>query len=154
VLGEWGINKAMDNKLAAVFMDESRGKCKYGELEYKLFTYEEYEAYCKETFKFQKGKLKNLLAIEVPDDFIDRQLNDTRYIGRKLSELLAPVAKNDNGIIVTGGAITSELKNNWGLNKVWKEIIKPRFERLEEITGKKGGYVLHDKDEHGNPVIH
>ncbi|MFD1629486.1 type II CRISPR RNA-guided endonuclease Cas9 [Pseudopedobacter beijingensis] len=121
---------------------------------YFILGEELYETYCKETFKFQKGKLKNLLATEVPDDFIERQLNDTRYIGRKLSELLAPVAKNENGVIFTGGAITSELKNNWGLNKVWKEIILPRFERLEEITGKKGEYVLHDKDEHGNPVIH
>ncbi|MBX2920754.1 MAG: hypothetical protein KF746_01080 [Chitinophagaceae bacterium] len=154
VISEWGVNKAKDKSLATNFISESKGKCKYGDIEYKLFTYEEYEVYCKETFKFQKGKLKNLLATEVPEDFIERQLNDTRYIGRKLSELLAPIAKNENGIIFTGGAITSELKNNWGLNKVWKEIILPRFERLEEITGKKGEYVIHDKDEHGNPVIH
>jgi CRISPR-associated endonuclease Csn1 len=112
----------------------------------------EYESYCKETFKHQKAKLKNLLATEVPEDFIDRQLNDTRYIGRKLSELLASITKSENGIIFTGGAITSELKKNWGLNKVWKEIIKPRFERLEEITGNT--YIINDTDEHGNPVYH
>src|SRR5690606_25579881 len=120
--------------LAANFISGSKGKCKYGDIVYNLFNYEEYEAYCKDTFKFQKGKLKNLLSTEVPDDFIERQLNDTRYIGRKLSELLTPVVKSKNGIIFTGGAITSELKNNWGLNKVWKEIILSRFERLEEIT--------------------
>lgn len=122
--------------------------------EYSILSGEKYETYCKETFKFQKPKLKNLLATEVPEDFIERQLNDTRYIGRKLSELLASTTKNENGIIFTGGIITSELKNNWGLNKVWKEIILPRFERLEEISNKKGEYIIHDKDEHGNPVIH
>ena len=154
VISEWGVNKAKDKQLAANFINTSNGNCKYGDTGYKLFTYEEYEAYCKDTFKFQKGKLKNLLATEPPEDFIERQLNDTRYIGRKLSELLAPVAKNENGIIFTGGSITSELKNNWGLNKIWKEIILPRFERLEEITGKKGEYIIYDKDEHGNPTIH
>ncbi|MBS1577685.1 MAG: hypothetical protein JST09_20470 [Bacteroidetes bacterium] len=154
VISEWGVNKAKNKELAANFISTSKGKCKYGDTEYKLFTYEEYEAYCKDIFKFQKSKLKNLLATEVPEDFIERQLNDTRYIGRKLSELLAPVAKKENGIIFTGGIITSELKNNWGLNKVWKEIILPRFERLEEISDKKGEYIIHDNDEHGNPVIH
>ncbi|MBX3240827.1 MAG: hypothetical protein KIT80_22950 [Chitinophagaceae bacterium] len=154
VISEWGVNKAKDKSLAANFISNSKGECKHGDTKYKLFTYEEYEMHCKETFKFQKGKLKNLLATEVPDDFIERQLNDTRHIGRKLAELLTSVAKNENGIIFTGGSITSELKNSWGLNKVWKEIILPRFERLEAIMGRKGLYIIHDKDEYGNPVIH
>jgi CRISPR-associated endonuclease Csn1 len=154
VIAEWGVNKAKDKQLAANFIADSKGKCKYGNIEYKLFTYEEYDAYCKDTFKFQKSKRKNLLATEVPEDFVERQLNDTRYIGRKLAELLAPIAKNENGIIFTGGSITFELKNNWGLNKIWKDIILPRFERLEELTGKKGEYVIHGKDQYGNPVIH
>lgn len=152
VISEWGVNKAKDKNLAANFISESKGKCKYGDTEYKLLTYEEYEAYCKDTFKFQKGKLNNLLATEVPEGFIERQLNDTRYIGSKLAELLAPVAKDPNGIIFTGGSITSELKSNWGLNKVWKDIVRPRFERLEKITGNQ--YIIHEKDEHGNPVTH
>jgi CRISPR-associated endonuclease Csn1 len=152
VISEWGVNKAKGSQLAANFISTSKGKCKYGDTEYTLFTYEEYEVHCKDAFKFQKSKLKNLLATEVPEDFVERQLNDTRYIGRKLSELLAPVAKNENGIIFTGGVITSELKNNWGLNKVWKDIIKPRFERLEEITGNT--YIVNEIDEYGNPTFH
>lgn len=152
VISEWGVNKAKGKKLAANFIDECKGKCKYGDKEYTLFTYQQYEAHCNEAFKFQKAKRKNLLSHEVPEGFVERQLNDTRHIGRKLAELLAPVAKNENGIIFTGGSITSELKNNWGLNKVWKELMKPRFDRLEEETGNQ--YVIHDKDEHGNPIIH
>src|SRR5690606_10594381 len=84
VISEWGVNKAKAAVLAANFISDSKGKCKYGDMEYKLFNYEEYEAYCKETFKYQKGKLKNLLTTEVPEDFVERQLNDTRYIGRRL----------------------------------------------------------------------
>lgn len=152
VISEWGVNKAKGNILAANFISNSKGSCKHGNTEYTLFTYQEYESYCKETFKRQKAKLKNLLATDVPEDFIERQLNDTRYISRKLSELLAPIAKKENGILFTGGAITSELKNNWGLNSVWKEIIKPRFERLEKITGNT--YIVKETDNHGNPIYH
>jgi len=135
VIAEWGVNKAKGNRLASNFIWESKGKCKHGDREYTLLTNDEYENYCRETFKFQKSKRKNLLASEVPNDFVDRQLNDTRYIGRKLAEMLAPVAKKENGIVFTGGMITSELKKNWGLNKEWKKLMLPRFERLEIITG-------------------
>ncbi|HTN06288.1 type II CRISPR RNA-guided endonuclease Cas9 [Agriterribacter sp.] len=151
VIAEWGVNKAKNNQLAANFIASSNGKCTYGGSEYKLFTYDEYDAYCKETFRFQKSKRKNLLATEVPEDFVQRQLNDTRYIGRKLSELLSPIAKNkngslnENGILFTIGSITSELKNNWGLNAVWKDIVRPRFERLETITGKQ--FIIPDEND-------
>jgi CRISPR-associated endonuclease Csn1 len=151
VIAEWGVNKAKDNQLAANFIANSNGKCTYGNVEYSLLPYEEYDLYCKETFRSQKAKRKNLLATEVPEDFIQRQLNDTRYIGKKLSELLAPVTKNDtgslneNGILFTIGSITSELKNNWGLNAVWKDIVRPRFERLEQITGKQ--FIIRDEND-------
>lgn len=149
VIAEWGVNKAKGSQLAANFILGSNGKCTYGDKEYSLLTYDEYDAYCKETFQFQSSKRKNLLATEVPEDFVQRQLNDTRYIGRKLSELLSPIAKNEdgslneNGILFTIGSITSELKNNWGLNSVWKDIIRPRFERLEKITGKQ--FIIPDE---------
>jgi CRISPR-associated endonuclease Csn1 len=103
----------------------------------------EYENRCKDTFKNQKGKLKNLLATEVPEDFVSRQLNDTRYITRKVTELLSPIAKDKAGIIFTGGSITAELKKKWGLNKEWKKLLLPRFKRLEEINNKK--YILQNK---------
>lgn len=151
VIAEWGVNKAKDNQLAAHFIATSKGKCVYSGIEYKLFTYEEYDAYCKDTFKFQKSKRKNLLATEVPQDFIERQLNDTRYIGRILSELLSPVVKNgdgtlnENGLLYTIGSITSELKNNWGLSSVWKDIVRDRFERLERLKGKTF-IIIDEKD--------
>lgn len=146
------------NKLARNFISQFGGKNgKEYEINGKIYFIlgeEEYESYCKETFKFQKSKLKNLLATEVPNDFVERQLNDTRHIGSKLAELLTPVARSENGILFTGGSITSELKKCWGLNSVWKEIILPRFERLEKITERKGQYLIKTKDDFGNEVIH
>lgn len=133
VIVETGVNKAKDKKLAAKFILDSNGKCSYGGKEYTLFTYEEYEKYCKATFSGKK--LKNLLSTEVPEDFIERQINDTRYIGRKLAQLLGPFAKQENGIVFTIGSITAELRDNWGLDKLWKRLLEPRFRRLEKITG-------------------
>lgn len=137
VISELGVNKAKGDRLAANFIAESNGKCKFGEIEYTLLTYEDYIKYCRDTFKFQKAKYKNLLATEPPDDFIERQINDTRYIGRKLAELLTPLVKDPKNIIFTTGSITSELKLNWGLNDIWKDILKSRFERLEKILNRK-----------------
>lgn len=49
------------------------------------------------------------------DNFIQRQLNDTRYINRKAVEYLKTL-----GVSVRGskGQITSELRHQWGLNNI------------------------------------
>jgi CRISPR-associated endonuclease Csn1 len=150
VIAEWGVNKAKSRELGALFIANRNGKCEYGGKTYPLLDYDAYIAHCKATFKGRK--LKNLLATEIPDDFISRQINDTRYITRKITELLYPVAKGKKdaetdaekgGIVFTIGAITSELKNEWGLQKVWKKLLKPRFERLEKLNDEK--YIFQNK---------
>lgn len=146
VIAETPINKAKGNELAANFIRKCNGMCNYGGITYTLLSYDAYSEHCKKTFRGKK--LKNLLATEVPDDFIERQINDTRYIGKKLSELLYPFAKEKEGLIFTIGSITSELKSKWGLNKIWKRLLEPRFRRLELITGKT--YIhqnLHDQND-------
>lgn len=143
VIAEAAINPApyKGNMLARNFIKHFSGQeLSINNTRYRILTNEEYELHCKNTFKGRK--LKNLLTTEVPEDFIERQINDTRYITRKVSELLYPFVKEkekenvkDNaGLVFTIGSITSDLKREWGLNNVWKEIIKPRFERLEKIT--------------------
>lgn len=136
IISERGVNKAKDKELAAIFIKSKNGGCEYQGTKYKLFDYSSYVEHCKRTFRGKK--LQNLLATEIPDDFISRQINDTRYITKKISELLYPVAKNkDTGIVFTIGSITSELKKEWGLQKEWKKLIMPRFERLEKINNEK-----------------
>jgi CRISPR-associated endonuclease Csn1 len=140
------------NKLARNFISQFGGKdgkeYEINGRKYRIMGEREYEDYCNNTFKYQWAKLKNLLATEPPEDFIERQLNDTRYIGRKLAELLKPVTKDPNGIIFTIGTITNELKDNWGLHRVWKDIIRPRFERLEKIIEKK--LIYEDENDKNN----
>lgn len=138
IICEWGVNKAKGNELAANFIMKANGTCTHGNATYTLLKFDEYEKRCKETFRGKK--YKNLMATEVPEDFIERQINDTRYIGRKVGELLQPFAKDQAGLIFTIGSITSELKNKWGLNKIWKRLLEPRFRRLERINGKKYVY--------------
>jgi len=113
---------------------------------FTLLTPEAYYDHCKQTFRGPKHR--NLMREDIPTDFIQRQLNDTRYITRKLAELLYPIAKEKEGIVFTIGQITNELKDKWGLNRVWKEILRPRFERLQEITGEQ----LIDLDEKTNNI--
>lgn len=129
---ETEVNRFKDN-LTALELIQQYGGTTIPTTNIKILTLDEYKQHIKSTFRGRK--LANFLREEIPDDFINRQINETRYITRKLGELLYPIAKES--IVFTIGSITSELKDKWGLNRVWKEILKPRFERLEKITGEK-----------------
>ncbi len=113
-------NAAKDKRLAAEYM-QSKGPG-------------EWETYVDRVNKLRVGwtKKKYLLAEEVPENFINRQLQETRYIGTKVAELLQPICKVNS----TLGIVTDALKNEWGLNTVYKEVLLPRFERLEKIVGR------------------
>ncbi len=140
IICETPINKAKGNELAANFIKKSNGECEYEGKKYKLLKYDDYKKLCEAIFKGQK--LKNLLAEDVPVDFITRQINDTRYIGKKLSEFLKPFARNENGLVFTIGSITNELKQNWGLNQVWKQLFLPRFQRLEKLIENQNKKII------------
>ena len=78
---------------------------------------------------------------DIPDEFIARQLNDSRYISKVVKGLLSNIVRVDDeqevtskNVISTSGAVTSILKKDWGLNDAWNEIISPRFERLNQLT--------------------
>jgi CRISPR-associated endonuclease Csn1 len=83
-----------------------------------------------ETIKrFRQGKQRLLKAKEVPDDFVNRQKQDTQYIAKETVKQLKRVCEKVN---TTSGQVTDYLKNQWGLSKVMKELILPRFKMLEE----------------------
>jgi len=137
VIVESRVNKAKGNELAANFIANRNGYCEYEGKKIDLLKYEDYKKLVDDIFRNNRAKRKNLLATEVPDDFIERQINDTRYISKKLGEVLRPVLKDPYAVIFTIGSITSELRNNWSLNEIWKDLLKPRFERLEKILDKQ-----------------
>ena len=131
------VNQTKDRLLGMEFIEEKGGnevQLSSGQ-KIKILTIDEYSAHIDRTFT---GKKKRQFKLsEVPEEFLTRQLNDTRYINRTVANLLYPIAKDDMGIVYTNGAITSTLKESWGLHKKWKELLKPRFERLEKITGEQ-----------------
>ncbi len=112
---------AKNNRLAAVYM---KGK---GEAAF--------EQYVKRIndLGLPFGKRKKLLATEVPESFIARQMNETRYIGTELRRLLERIAPVNTSV----GQVTDALKNEWGLTTVYKEVLLPRFRRLEGIVGRE-----------------
>ena len=126
----------------------------------KLFTIEEYENHCENYFKKNRSKLKYLLSEDIPEGFINRQMNDSRYISKYVKALLSNIVRTDDekeatakNLIPISGAITSKLKQDWGLNDKWNELIAPRFKRLNQLTNSHDfGYLDYQKDEKGNKI--
>lgn len=102
---------------------------------------DEYQEHVKKYFKGNQVKQKKLLTEEIPESFIERQMNDSRYISKVVKSLLSNIVREEGemeatskNLITINGAITSQMKKDWGLNEVWNSIIFPRFERLNEMT--------------------
>jgi CRISPR-associated endonuclease Csn1 len=99
-----------------------------------LLSPEDYSAHINRVFR--QKKRRHLLSDEIPKGFVERQLNDTRYITKKVAELLSQVVDSKK-VRTTIGQITDELKYKWGLNDMMKRLLIDRFERLERLTGDK-----------------
>jgi len=140
VVVEAEVNAMKDNRLAIQFIEEYQGReinLTDGK-KVTVLSLDHYKRFAEEVFTNKKKK-RYLKLYEVPEDFIERQMNDTKYISKNIAQFLRPIAignETDEGVIYSSGSITSDLKNKWGLNKLWKEILKPRFERLEGILGE------------------
>ncbi len=141
VVVEAELNALKDNRLAIQFIEDTQGKeisLSNGKI-ISVLSLEHYKKFADEVFTSKKKK-RYLKLYDVPEDFVERQMNDTKYISRTVAQFLRPIAvgnETDEGVIYTSGNITSDLKKKWGLNKLWKEILKPRFERLEGILGEQ-----------------
>lgn len=101
-----------------------------------------YEDFVKQHYAKNASKRRKLLMEEIPEKMIERQMNDTRFISKFISGILSNIVRaeaNDDGVnsknIIPGnGKITTELKQDWGLNDVWNDLILPRFERMNQLT--------------------
>ncbi len=146
IICESEINSLKDNQLACLVIKNNKGlkiELSHGKF-VELLSPEAYEENVKKYFYGNKLKSKRekLLLEEIPESFIERQMNDTRYISRVVKSLLSNIVREENeeegiakNVIVSSGAITSRLKQDWGLNDVWNSLITPRFERLNQMAG-------------------
>ena len=144
VICEAEVNKEKDNALGYEFIKNNEGRIvdlNFGK-KAKIFTIAQYEDFVKQHYSKSRGKMKKLLMEEIPEAFLERQLNDSRYISKVVKSLLSRIVREDgeqeatskNVISCTGG-VTAILKQDWGLNDVWNRIVTPRFERMNELTG-------------------
>lgn len=82
----------------------------------------EWEAIQERCYEYLPWKKKNkFVKKEVEfDDFITRQLNDTRYISREACRYLEQIV-GANKVEVATGQLTSQLRNAWGFNSLISE---------------------------------
>ncbi len=82
------------------------------------------------------------------NSFIERQLNDTRYISKKTAEILNQVCED---VRVMPGSLTAELRKLWGLNNILQPTFTIDIPDLQIDADKHiPHYVVFDKDK--NPI--
>ena len=154
IICESEVNQLKDNRTAYEFLKDENGRIvtlSNGN-SVKLLNIEQFEDHCTQYFKKNRTKLKNLLSEDIPEGFINRQLNDSRYISKLIKSLLSNIVRDDGEkeattkrLIPVTGAITSKLKHEWGLNDKWNELVAPRFKRLNGLTNSKDFGYWDDK---------
>jgi len=83
---------------------------------------------------------------ENADGFIERQLNDTRYMSKKAKEILSQICPKDN-IKVMPGSVTSELRHLWGLNNILNPVEILDFKSAKiNIEKPEKHWVVFDKN--------
>ncbi len=160
VICESEVNELKSNMTALEFIQNNEGRIVTlsGGKTVKIFTVDAYNQHITSYYNKNKSKQKRLLSDEIPEKFIERQLNDTKYISKIVKNLLSKIVREENEQEVTSkhvvslnGSITSKMKQDWGLNDVWNKIVSPRFERLNAITNSNDyGKLVLKKDEFGN----
>ena len=143
VICESEVNKLKDNLLGLEFIKKHHGEMielSFGKV-VKIFTEGEYEQFVKDHYGRNRTKMRKLLMDSIPEEFIARQLNDSRYISKVVKGLLSNIVREEGeeesiskNVIVCTGGVTDRLKKDWGINDVWNKIILPRFARLNEMT--------------------
>ncbi len=146
IICESEVNQLKDNKTAYEFLKGQGGRIvtlANGNT-VTLFNIDTYQKHCKQYFKKNRTKLNNLLSEDIPEGFINRQLNDSRYISKIIKTLLSNIVREDGEkeattkrLVPVTGSISAKLKQDWGLNDKWNEIVTPRFMRLNELTNSK-----------------
>jgi len=150
VICESEVNKLKDRQLGYEFIKNHKGEKVQISLgrTVQILSIEDYEKFIKDHYSNNQLKMKKLLMDDIPDGFIERQLNDSRYISKYVKSILSNIVRDklpdgeyeqevvSKNLILCNGSITDRLKKDWGMNDVWNCIVLPRFQRLNELTGR------------------
>jgi CRISPR-associated endonuclease Csn1 len=95
--------------------------------------------------KSKKSKLL-MSEVDIPDDFINRQLNESRFIAKEAVNLLKGICRD---VYSTSGGVTEFLRNQWGYNEVLKQLNWDKYEAAgKAIDGKIEGWSKRDDHRH------
>ena len=87
---------------------------------------------------FTKRKYFQTKGTEIPEDFINRQLNETRYITSETLKILKSVCREVHS---TSGSVTDYLRHHWGYDNVLMNLNFDRVSQeeieIKEINGHK-----------------
>lgn len=152
VICEAEVNKLKDKQLGFEFIKNHHGYKVSDRI--SILEVADYEEFVKQNYAKNRAKRNKLLMEDIPEKMIERQLNDTRYISKFITSVLSNIVradKDDDGVnsknIVPGnGKITSALRQDWGLNEVWNELILPRFERMNALNEAKRNELIKELD--------
>ena len=163
VICEAVVNKLKDNQTGLEFIQNHHGQIVDLGLGKKatIFTEETYTEFVKQHYTKSRGKKNKLLSIDIPEKMVERQLNDTRYVSKFIMQVLSNIVrreKDDDGvnsinILASNGQITSKLKQDWGMDAVWNELVFPRFERLNAITNTTHFTVYNERHQKYLPSV-
>lgn len=164
IICESAVNKLKDNYIGLGFIKQFHGakvECGKGKV-VTILEVEEYEDFVKKHYAKNRAKRNKLLLEEIPEKMIERQMNDTRYISKYISGVLSNIVRAEDGsdegvnsknIVPGNGKITGQLKQDWGLNDVWNDLILPRFERMNEITNSNDFTSWNDNHQKFLPTV-
>lgn len=116
---------------------------KYGEAGLKEYL-ERIDSWChKNGNGISAAKVRKLKMTEqdIPDGFIERDLRDTQYISRKALGMLGEIVKT---VVPTTGSITDQLREDWQLVDVMKELNWEKYKAL--------GLIEYYKDRDGRQI--
>lgn len=142
IVCEFEINKLKSDKTGREFISVFGDKeifCSAYNSTVKINSDDEYVTVVKTQFSGNKRFV--LLSKEIPKGFTNSQLNNARHIARKAMELLSHIVREEGevefrskNVLPVTGEVTSILKKTWRLDQVWKELVSPRFIRMNKLT--------------------
>lgn len=154
VICEANVNQAKGAMTGYEFILNSSGTALYKGQSIKVLKPEEYVQNIENTIKDPQKK-EILLSKIIPNKFGNNQLNNTRYIAKLTMGLLSNIVREDGedeykskNLLVISGGITSKLKKDWQLDDAWNELIKPRFEHLNQLLGTTSFIRTYKKNGH------
>lgn len=160
VICEAEVNKLKDRLLGLEFIKTHGGEMVHSSAlgPVRILTEGEYKLLVDNCFRNNRTKKLKMLLEDIPQDFINRQLNDSRYISKVIKGLLSKIVRQPDEleatskqVIVCTGDITNRLKEDWGLNDVWNDLMAPRYQRLNDLTATNN--FGHWEDKNGKRVF-